>query len=196
MTWAAPVLAVVVEPMTARLKLRQWQASDRAPFAAMNADPAVMRYFAGLLNAAESNASIDAWQQGFEARGWSNWALERRDTSEFIGFAGLTLPRRTFSFSPCVEIGWRLAPAFWGQGFASEAARAALAVGFDPLGLAEIVSFTSLLNLRSRAVMQRIGMVNADQDFDHPALPDGSPLRRHCLYRLPRSLWAAQLAPA
>ena len=194
MTWAAPTLPAPVEPITARLKLRQWCAADRAPFAAMNADPAVMHYFAGLLGAAESNASIAGWQQGFEARGWSNWALERRDTGEFIGFAGLSVPRRTFSFSPCVEIGWRLTPACWGQGFASEAARAALQVGFEQIGLDEIVSFTSLLNLPSRAVMQRIGMVDTGQDFDHPALPDGSPLRRHCLYRLDRGLWAAQRA--
>ena len=194
MTWAAPTLPAPVEPITARLKLRQWCAADRAPFAAMNADPAVMHYFAGLLGAAESNASIDGWQQGFETRGWSNWALERRDTGEFIGFAGLSVPRRTFSFSPCVEIGWRLTPACWGQGLASEAARAALQVGFEQIGLDEIVSFTSLLNLPSRAVMQRIGMVDTGQDFDHPALPDGSPLRRHCLYRLDRGLWAAQRA--
>ena len=194
MTWAAPSLAAPVEPITARLKMRQWCAADRAPFAAMNADPAVMRYFAGLLGAAESNASIDAWQHGFEARGWSNWALERRDSGEFIGFAGLSVPRRTFSFSPCVEIGWRLTPACWGQGFASEAARAALQVGFEQASLDEIVSFTSLLNRPSRAVMQRIGMVDSGQDFDHPALPDGSPLRRHCLYRLDRGLWAAQPA--
>lgn len=194
MTWSAPVLAGPVEPVTARLILRQWRAADGAPFAAMGADPAVMRYFAGLLDTAASLASIAGWQQGFEARGWSNWALERRDTGEFIGFAGLSVPRRTFRFSPCVEIGWRLAPAFWGQGFASEAARAALQVGFTQLGLAEIVSFTSLLNLPSRAMMQRIGMVDTGQDFDHPALPEGSPLRRHCLYRIERRLWTAHRA--
>ena len=191
MPWIAPVLAVPVEPVTARLTLRQWRAADGAPFAAMGADPAVMRYFAGLLDTAASLASIAGWQQGFEARGWSNWAFERRDTGEFIGFAGLSEPRRNFSFSPCGEIGWRLAPAFWGHGFASEAARAALQVGFTRLGLAEIVSFTSLLNLPSRAVMQRIGMVDTGPDFDHPALPKGSPLRRHCLYRIERRLWAA-----
>jgi RimJ/RimL family protein N-acetyltransferase len=193
MTWTAPARAAPVEPVTERLNLRQWRAADRAPFAAMNADPAVMRYFAGLIPTAASNASIDGWQQAFAAQGWSIWALERRDTGEFIGFAGLSVPRRTFSFSPCVEIGWRLAPAFWGQGFASEAARAALQVGFEQIGLDEIVSFTSLLNLPSQAVMQRIGMLDADQDFDHPALPEGSPLRRHCLYRLGRSRWAAQV---
>ena len=189
--WRVPHLDAPLALCTPRLRLRQWQASDQAPFAAMNADPLVMRYFAGPLGPEASAASIQGWQLAFAERGWSNWALSLRDTGEFIGFTGLSLPRRTFAFSPCVEIGWRLAAAHWGQGYATEAARAALQCGFDTLALAEIVSFTSVINRPSRAVMQRIGMANSGEDFEHPALPEGSPLRLHCLYRLCREVWAA-----
>ena len=169
---------------TPRLRLRQWQEQDLEPFVALNADPEVMRYFPGLQSRADSGASIDRWSAEIASRGWSNWALELPGSASFIGFVGLTVPRRALPFTPCVEIGWRLARAHWGQGYASEAARCALRLGFERLGLAEIVSFTALLNLRSRAVMERIGMVNAGEDFDHPALAVGSELRRHCLYRI------------
>lgn len=192
LAWTIPLLSGPVEPVTARLRLRPWRDSDRAPFAAMNADPAVMRYFAGLISAEDSYRSGDAWQQAFAERGWANWALELLATGEFIGFAGLSVPRRVFAFSPCVEIGWRLASAHWGQGYATEAARAALQLGFGPLRLAQVVSFTSLLDTPSRAVMQRIGMADSGEDFDHPGLPESSPLRRHCLYRLARGAWLAK----
>lgn len=112
-----------------------------------------------------------------------------RDSGEFIGFTGLSVPRRTFSFSPCVEVGWRLARRHWGHGFASEAASAALEVAFERLQLPEVVSFTTVGNLRSRAVMARIGMRDAHQDFDHPGIAAGHPLRRHCLYRITREQW-------
>ena len=174
---------------TARLVLRRWRDADRAPFAAMNADPEVMRHFPETWDAARSNAAIDGWLAQFEAQGWSNWAVERRDDGTFIGFVGLSVPRRTFPFSPCVEIGWRLARAHWHRGYATEAARAALRAGFERIGLARIVSFTSILNLPSRAVMERIGLRDTGEDFDHPALPEGHPLRRHCLYRLDRAEW-------
>lgn len=189
--WTPPVLPGLAEPLTERLRLRQWRDADRAPFAAMNADPAVMRYFPALQDAAASGRSIDAWQRALAERGWANWAVERRDSGQFIGFVGLSVPQRVFSFSPCVEIGWRLAAAHWGQGFATEAAGAALALGFGPLALDGIVSFTSRLNQPSRAVMQRIGLADSGQDFDHPGVPDGHPLRRHCLYRLGRAEWRA-----
>ena len=187
--WTIPSLPAPVEPLTPRLRLRQWRDSDRAPFAAMNADPAVMRHFVGLVSAEASGRSIAVWQRDIAERGWANWAVDLRATGQFIGFVGLSIPRRVFAFSPCVEIGWRLARAHWGQGFASEAARAALQVGFGALRLDQIVSFTSLVNAPSRAVMQRIGMADSGEDFDHPALPEGSPLRRHCLYRLTRAQW-------
>lgn len=171
---------------TERLLLRKWHESDRAPFAAMNADPAVMEFFPSLQSRATSDASIDHWIEQLALRGWSNWAVELRDSGVFIGFVGLSVPRRVLPFSPCVEIGWRLAREHWGVGYATEGARAALAVGFEQLALDEIVSFTALPNRRSRAVMERIGMHNAHADFEHPAVPEGHPLRMHCLYRIRR----------
>jgi RimJ/RimL family protein N-acetyltransferase len=184
-------MASIIELETSRLRLRQWRESDRAPFAAMNADPAVMEFFASPPSPAASDAGIDAWRAQFAAQGWSNWAVELRESSEFIGFTGLSVPRRTFSFSPCVEVGWRLARQFWGRGFATEAARAALRVAFERLSLSEIVSFTAVGNLRSRAVMERIGMRNTNQDFEYPGIIEGHPLRLHCLYRITRAEWAS-----
>lgn len=185
-------MAAPIQATTPRLILRPWREADRAPFAALNADPAVMEFFPALISREASDASIDAWQAQFAAQGWSNWALERRDTGEFIGYTGLTVPRRTLPCSPCVEIGWRLARAHWGCGYASEAAREALRIGFSTAGLDEIVSLTALVNRRSRAVMERIGMVDSGEDFDHPGVPPGNALQRHCLYRLTRTDWRAQ----
>jgi RimJ/RimL family protein N-acetyltransferase len=177
---------VTADLCTPRLRLRQWCDADIEAFARINADPEVMRYFPAPGTLQGTQRSVDAWRRQINERGWSNWAVERADSGEFIGFVGLTEPARALPFTPCVEIGWRLARAHWGQGYASEAARASLAFGFDRLGLREIVSFTSVLNWPSRKVMERIGMLDTGQDFDHPALPEGSPLRRHCLYRLRR----------
>jgi len=174
---------------TPRLLLRQWRDSDREPFAALNGDPAVMEFFPSLQNREASDACIDAWQVQFAAKGWSNWAAELRETGEFIGYVGLTVPRRVLPFSPCVEIGWRLARSFWGRGLASEAALAVLRAGFERLGLAEVVSFTARANLRSRAVMERIGMRNVNEDFEYPGIPEGHALRLHCLYRVSRAQW-------
>jgi RimJ/RimL family protein N-acetyltransferase len=178
-----------IELETTRLRLREWRESDREPFAAMNADPLVMEFFTAPQSRSASDASIDAWQAQFRERGWSNWAVELRSTGEFIGFVGLSVPKRIFPFSPCVEVGWRLARAHWGRGFATESARAALRAGFEEITLNEIVSFTSVLNARSRAVMERIGMRNTHQDFEHPGIPQGHPLRPHCLCRLTREQW-------
>ncbi len=181
-------MSAAIEFETARLRLRQWRDSDREPFAALNADPVTMEYFPSTLTRHASDASIDAWRSQFAARNWSNWALELHASGEFIGFAGLTVPVRVLPFSPCVEIGWRLAREHWGMGYATEAAREVLRVGFEWLALNEIVSFTTVPNRRSWAVMQRIGMQRQD-DFDYPGLPSGHPLRRHCLYRLSRDQW-------
>jgi RimJ/RimL family protein N-acetyltransferase len=183
----------IIEFNTSRLRLRPWRESDREPFAAMNADPAVMEFFPSLQSRASSDASIDAWQCQFADQGWSNWAAELIESGEFIGFVGLSVPRRALPCSPCVEIGWRLARPFWGRGLATEAARGALRIGFERLSLAEIVSFTAVGNLRSRAVMERIGMRNTNQDFEHPGVPEGHALRLHCLYRVSRSQWSQDL---
>lgn len=181
-----------IEFDTPRLAFRVWQDRHRAPFAAMNADPDVMRYFPALLSPEQTNAGIDVWLGQFHEQGWSNWAVERRDSGRFIGFIGLSVPRRPLPFSPCVEIGWRLERAAWGHGYATEGARACLRVGFEQLGLEEIVSFATLTNRPSIAVMNRIGLRHADADFEHPAMQAGHPLRRHCLYKITRSQWQQQ----
>ena len=181
-----------IEFETSRLRLRVWRDADREAFAALNADPRVMEFFPSVLDRATSDAGIDVWRAQFAEQGWSNWAVEVKDGAPCIGFVGLSIPRRVLPFSPCVEIGWRIAHAHWGHGYATEAARGALAIGFERLGLDEIVSFTTLTNARSRAVMERIGMRDAHEDFEHPGVPEGHALRPHCLYRLTRSVWAAQ----
>ena len=187
---SVPVQAI--EFNTERLAFRAWQDEHRAPFAAMNADTEVMRYFPAALTAEQSNAGIDIWLRQFADQGWSNWAVELRDTGEFIGFIGLTVPRRQLPFSPCVEIGWRLARPYWHRGYASEAARVALRFGFVDLHLEEIVAFTTLGNARSQAVMSRLGMRRTAENFQHPALPEGHALREQCLYRLTRREWARE----
>lgn len=170
---------------TERLLLRPWCDEDLAPFAAMNADPEGMRYFPATLSHAESDALAGRILEGFAARGFGNWAVEVPGVTPFVGFVGLSVPRFEAPFMPCVEIGWRLARACWGKGYATEAARAALAFGFGNLKLPEIVSFTVVANLPSRRVMERLGMRHDPSgDFDHPSLAPGHPLRRHVLYRL------------
>ena len=177
---------------TDRLILRPWREADFEPFAAMSADPAVMEYFPATLSRAESDAVAGKLKSLIEENGIGFWAMEVPGEAGFIGFTGIQKVTFEAPFVPAppasvVEIGWRLAPAYWGKGYASEAARAALAHGFGELGLSEIVSFTAQGNKRSQAVMERIGM-NRDpaEDFDHPNLPEGHPLRRHVLYRIGR----------
>jgi RimJ/RimL family protein N-acetyltransferase len=189
----------LAEPLTfdtARLAFRVWDERHRAPFAALNADPEVMRHFPATLTADQTDAGIAIWRGQFADRGWSNWAVERRADGRFIGFIGLSIPRRAMPFGPCVEIGWRLARDAWGQGYATEGALTCLDVAFAQLGLAEVVSFTALTNLRSIAVMKRIGLRNAQADFEHPGVPEGHPLRMHCLYRIARPEWQQRSAPA
>ena len=173
---------------TARLRLRDWRDSDLPLFARLNADPLVMAFMAKCLSREESDASVGRIREHFDRQGFGLWAVENIDGAEFIGFTGLSIPRFTASFTPCVEVGWRFAADQWGRGYATEAARACLAFGFDQLGLPEIVSFTTAANFRSRRVMERIGMTrDAANDFEHPSLPAGHPLRPHVLYRaLPR----------
>jgi RimJ/RimL family protein N-acetyltransferase len=182
-----------VEFDTARLRLRQWCTADREPFAALNADPKVMEFFPALLTRAESDALADRCQAYIDERGWSFWAIETKTTSEFVGFAGLHTPA-DLPFTPCVEVGWRLAAKHWGKGFATEAARGALRVGFERLGLLEIVSFAAVGNVRSRAVMERLGMIDTKETFEHPKVPLGHVLRKHCLYRLSRERWLENAA--
>jgi RimJ/RimL family protein N-acetyltransferase len=168
---------------TDRLLLRRWQPSDRKPFAAMNRDPEVMQYFPAPLTPIESDRLID--RADFERHGFGLWAAEFRDSQEFIGFIGLSIPNFEAPFMPSVEIGWRLASAHWGRGLATEGAKAAVRFGFAILNLPALVSFTVPANTRSRRVMEKLGMTyDPADDFDHPNLPEGHPLRRHVLYRL------------
>ena len=176
-----------IELRTERLLLRQWHPADREPFAALNADPLVMEHFPGLLTAEESNARITRMEAHFEQHGFGLWAVEIVDIAAFAGFIGLSIPQFEAHFTPCVEIGWRLAAEHWGHGYATEGARAALQFGFESLRLAEIVSFTVPENVRSRRVMEKLGMTHdPSEDFEHPVLPEGHRLSRHVLYRCRR----------
>ena len=177
---------------TDRLILRRWRQSDREPFARLNADARVMEFMPGILSAQESNLLADRIEAHFQQHGFGLYAAELRCDGSFVGFVGLSLPSFQAAFTPCVEIGWRLAAAYWGQGLATEGAREIVRYGFEILGLPELVSFTVPANTRSIGVMKKLGMSNNPKDnFDHPRLPIGHPLRRHVLYRLSRSAWRA-----
>jgi RimJ/RimL family protein N-acetyltransferase len=179
------------EIVTPRLRLRRWRSEDLEPFAALNADPEVMEHFPSTLSR-DQTAEIMAWiAKHYELHGYGVWAVEVPGQAPFIGYIGLAVPSFQASFTPCVEIGWRLARPWWGQGLATEGAQAALAYGFENLSLPEIVSFTVPGNVRSRRVMEKLGMRYSD-DFEHPRIEAGHPLSRHMLYRLPRAEWASE----
>jgi ribosomal-protein-alanine N-acetyltransferase len=175
---------------TPRLILRPWRDADGDAFAAMFEDPAVMEFMLPNAGRAEIDAFIGRIRRHFIDHGYGLWAVEVRGVAPFIGFIGLSIPRFEAHFMPAVEVGWRLASAHWGKGYATEGAKAALDAGFTQFGLGEIVSFTVPANRRSIRVMQRIGMRRDPAgDFDHPRVPDGSPLKRHVLYRIGRARW-------
>ncbi len=170
---------------TPRLHLRRWRPSDLAPFATLNAHPRVMEYYPKPLTPDESDALTSRIQAHFEQFGFGLWAVEIPNVAPFAGFVGLAVPSFEAHFTPCVEIGWRLAVDYWGNGYATEAARTALAFAFETLELGDVVSFTTTRNRRSRRVMERIGMsCDPADDFDYPTI--GHPLRRHVLYRITR----------
>ena len=172
---------------TQRTVLRDWTDSDLEPFAKLNADPEVMRYFPSVLTRAESDAMVGRIRKYLAEDGYGLWALEVPGVSHFCGFVGLSPIRFEAHFAPAMEIGWRLDQPWWGHGYASEAASACVEFAFTELDLDEIVSMTTTGNLRSQAVMRRLGMTrDPGDDFDHPNIAAGSPLRRHVLYRLRR----------
>lgn len=176
--------------LTDRLILRHWRPSDREPFARLNADPQVMQFLPRLLSAEESDAAAKRIEDHFRRHGFGLYAAELRESGVFIGFIGLSIPAFKARFSPCIEIGWRLAAEHWGQGLATEGAHAVAEHAFQELSLEQIVSFTVPTNTRSRRVMEKIGMAHDPaEDFNHPQLPPGHRLRRHVLYRLSRSGW-------
>jgi RimJ/RimL family protein N-acetyltransferase len=188
----------LTEIRTERLLLRNWLPSDAEPFAAMNADARVVEHLPAALTGEQSDDLVTRIQAHTDKHGFGLWAVEIPGVAPFAGFLGLGVPRFEAKFTPCVEIGWRLAAEQWGRGYATEGARAALAFGFESLDLGEIVSFTSHDNVRSRRVMERIGMSrDPAADFEHPVLPEGHRLRPHVLYRLGRETWRTQRpAPA
>lgn len=170
---------------TERLTLRQWMEEDKAPFAALNACPETMQYFPNTFSEEESNAFVEKTMKVLDDKGYGLFAVENFETEEFLGFVGLNEPTFDAPFTPCIEIGWRLHKDHWGKGYATEAAKAVLALAFERLNLTEIVSFTSPLNTPSVKVMEKIGMTRDESgDFDHPNIEDGSPLKKHILYRI------------
>jgi RimJ/RimL family protein N-acetyltransferase len=171
------------EIRTGRLLMRRWRDADREPFAELNGDPETLVYFPATLTRAESDAFVDRIEAGFAERGYGLWALEVIRTGDFIGFTGLAPMPSDVPGGGGTEIGWRLARPAWRHGYATEAAQAALRVGFDGVGLPEIWSMTAVLNTPSQAVMRRIGMSEVAR-FEHPRVPDGSPVKPHVMYHL------------
>jgi RimJ/RimL family protein N-acetyltransferase len=177
---------------TARLQLRPWRDDDLEPYAALNADRRVREFFPSVQTRQESAESMQYIRDHWARRGFGLWAVQVVGGSSFIGFIGLSVPSLDAPFLPAVELGYRLAFDHWGRGYATEGARAAIAFGFATIGLAEIVAMTAAGNERSRRVMRRLGMTHdAADDFDHPSISAGHPLRRHVLYRLTVRDWTA-----
>ena len=194
MPHAGPVATTLV---TDRLLLRDWRDKDREPFAALNADPRVMEYYPAPLTRAQSDAFIDRAMAHIAEGDWGLWAIERQADGRLIGSAGLWEIPWGAPFAPAVEVGWRLALDCWGHGYATEAGGASIADGFERLGLDEIVSMTVPANMRSRRIMERLGLTHdpAD-DFDHPQMAVEHPLAHHVLYRIDRATWQAIRAPS
>ena len=168
--------------ITKRLILREWKKDDLIPFSIMNADPRVMEFFPAPLSKKESDAMVKKIQKEMSEKGYGLWALEVQENEQFIGFVGIHHVTFPAYFTPCIEIGWRLAYDSWGKGYATEAAKAVIDYAFNTLHLKELVSFTAKLNKRSIRLMERLGMTY-DGDFEHPNLPDGHNLKSHVLYR-------------
>ena len=175
---------------TERLVLRRWKEQDGDAFAAINSDPEVMEHFPGVLSREESDQMILRMELHFEEFGYGLWAVDIRWADRLIGFCGLSVPTFHTHFTPAVEIGWRFARDVWGNGYATEAARAAVDFGFEHADLEQILSWTIPANERSQGVMTRLGMKRApDLDFDHPRFLDDDRLRHHIVYRITREDW-------
>ena len=178
-------MTAIPEIVREDLLFRPWRDEDLPAYAAMNADPRVMQFFQKTWTPQESAATLARVRDHFDRHGFGKWAVEAPGVAPLVGIVGLAVPDYDLPFNPCVEMGWRLAAEFWGRGYATEAARAALDFALGELGLREVVAFTVPTNVRSRAVMERLGMTrNPAEDFDHPMIPPGHALGRHVLYRL------------
>lgn len=182
---------------TNRLILRQWQDDDYPVYAELNANPDVMRYFPSLLSAEQSLEQAEKLRSKIAERGWGFWAVELKESGEFIGFIGLSAVDADSGIphAPMIEIGWRLLATHWGKGYATEGAKRALRYAFEVLEATEVYSFTALVNKPSQRVMQKAGMKNTGEDFDHPKLTQEDPLSRHCLYRICRDEWEQDITP-
>lgn len=179
---------------TRRLLLRQWRDEDLTAFARLSANAAVMEYLLPFEGPAATELFVLRIREHFEQYGFGYWVVEIPEVNGFIGIVGLARVTYEGRFTPAVEIGWRIDSAYWGQGFATEAATLAIDDGFRRLGLQEIVALTVPGNRRSRRVMERLGMKRSEKDdFDHPLVPNGHPLKRHVLYRLTRRDWQIRL---
>jgi RimJ/RimL family protein N-acetyltransferase len=175
----------VPELRTERLLMRDWRETDLEPFAQLNADPEVMEFLQGPRVRRRSDETVCSIRRTWDERGFGLWAVEVIGQHDFIGYIGLSPAEFEAPFTPSVEVGYRLARSAWGQGYATEGARAAVRWGFQVAHLPEILSFTPKINERSRAVMERIGMRrDLSGDFQHPWVPEGNPIRPHVLYRL------------
>ncbi|PWI31727.1 GNAT family N-acetyltransferase [Vibrio albus] len=181
---------------TERLILRQWKREDYAQFAKLNADPRVMRFFPSVLNLEESNKVADHIRGLIEENGWGFWAVELKSGGQFIGFVGLNYQPSSHSLpeTPFVEVGWRLSSKYWGKGLAPEAAGKALDFAFSELGLDSVYAFTPLINKPSQRVMQKLGMQNTGNDFNHPKVERGHRVERHCLYKISKERWLRESA--
>lgn len=187
----------IPELQSRRLRLRAWHDDDLSKFAELNADAEVNQYLLGPLTRFESDALVGRIAEHFDREGFGFWAVEAPGVASFIGMVGLSSPSYTAPFTPCVEVGWRIAKRYWGQGFATEAAEAALEFGFTTLDLPEIVALTVPANARSRGVMSKLGMTRRpSDDFSHPLVPVGHALERHVLYRLQKEAWKSRRALA
>jgi RimJ/RimL family protein N-acetyltransferase len=183
----------IIEPTTERLQLRQWKNNDLTTFSNMNADSDVMEFYPKILNKNESDAFAYKIQTIIKEKGWGFWAVELINEKKFIGFVGLHEPEPELPCSPCVEIGWRLAKQYWGNGYATEAAKASLKVAFETLNFDEVYSFTSVLNVKSQALMKRLNMSNTNNNFNHPSIPEDNPLREHILFKISQQHWKSTL---
>lgn len=179
----------VIQLETKRLLLRQWQADDYVSFAKISNDPHVMEYYPSILSELESNALAKRISDLISKQGWGMWAVALKQNNQFIGFVGLHKPDYDLPINPCIEIGWRLAKNYWGNGYATEAANAALKFAFEILHLSEVVSFASVNNKKSIAVMKKLNMHNTLQNFDHPNMELFDELREHVLYKITKTQW-------
>lgn len=168
---------------TKRLVFRDWNEQDLNEFRIMNKDTRVMEYFKKILNKEETDRFYNAIQDEFRNYGYGLYAVETRHNNDFIGFIGFHWANFNSQFTPCIEIGWRLKYEAWGNGFATEGAKACLKYGFDTLGFNKIYSFTSKINLPSENVMKKVGMVKV-MEFEHPNIMENNPLRKHVLYSI------------